>query len=292
MKSSVDLKIAYTSDVHGCDSQYRDFLSLAKEYRADLIIVGGDLFPKKQPTIQQAIADQHSYLVGTFIPMLAEHRRSTGADILLLMGNDDVRVHEELFEFTCAKAGLLTLHEQCHTIKGWQIFGNSCVTFTPFLLKDWEVYDCISSEELRPDSVDYRFPGTILTKDRSDWHRTIAMRLEESARQILDWSRSIAVIHQPPHGGILDQLWNGQFAGSLAVRRFIEQRQPALAFHGHIHESPSKSGRWHERIGRTCAIQPGQDFVKLHAVTLCTSDIPGSLQHSIFGTAERNRDDR
>jgi len=34
--------------------------------------------------------------------------------------------------------------------------------------------------------------------------------------------------------------------GSIAVRRFIEERQPLLTLHGHIHESARLTGDWRE----------------------------------------------
>ena len=43
--------------------------------------------------------------------------------------------------------------------------------------------------------------------------------------------------------------------GSTAVRQLIEEYQPALALHGHIHES-----RGITRIGTTVAINPGSDY--------------------------------
>ena len=44
-------------------------------------------------------------------------------------------------------------------------------------------------------------------------------------------------------------------AGSRAVRELIERYQPALALHGHIHES-----RGITRIGRTVCINPGSEY--------------------------------
>ena len=43
--------------------------------------------------------------------------------------------------------------------------------------------------------------------------------------------------------------------GSTAVREAIEQRQPLLSLHGHIHE-----GRGAVKIGRTLAINPGSEY--------------------------------
>ena len=43
--------------------------------------------------------------------------------------------------------------------------------------------------------------------------------------------------------------------GSTAVREAIEQHQPALSLHGHIHEA-----RGNTRIGRTLCINPGSSY--------------------------------
>jgi Icc-related predicted phosphoesterase len=45
--------------------------------------------------------------------------------------------------------------------------------------------------------------------------------------------------------------------GSTAVRRFIEERQPILSLHGHIHES-----RGAVRIGTTLAVNPGSTYAE------------------------------
>ena len=77
-------------------------------------------------------------------------------------------------------------------------------------------------------------------------------RLEEMYEEVEDPSRLIAVIHSPPRGTQLDQApaIDEEFrvqtesgatvitgVGSIAVREFIEERQPLLALHGHVHES-------------------------------------------------------
>jgi uncharacterized protein len=47
--------------------------------------------------------------------------------------------------------------------------------------------------------------------------------------------------------------------GSPAVRQIIEEAQPLLSLHGHIHESKGVT-----RIGRTVAINPGSDYGSGH----------------------------
>ena len=53
--------------------------------------------------------------------------------------------------------------------------------------------------------------------------------------------------------------------GSTAVRQIIEEYQPLLALHGHIHES-----RGEARIGRTLCINSGSEYNsgRIHGVTV------------------------
>ncbi len=46
-------------------------------------------------------------------------------------------------------------------------------------------------------------------------------------------------------------------AGSPAVKSWIEEVQPMLSLHGHIHESPG-----HVHIGRTLAINAGSEYAE------------------------------
>ena len=43
--------------------------------------------------------------------------------------------------------------------------------------------------------------------------------------------------------------------GSIAIQRFIEERQPGLTLHGHVHESARLTGQWQQRFGRTVALR-------------------------------------
>jgi len=70
--------------------------------------------------------------------------------------------------------------------------------------------------------------------------------------------KAIYVIHMPPAGLGLDMCHDGRCVGSRALTAFIEKERPLFSLHGHVHESPQVSGRWHNTIGRTTCIQPGQ----------------------------------
>jgi len=94
-------------------------------------------------------------------------------------------------------------------------------------------------------------------------------RIERMTEQITaPPERTIFSLHCPPHNTGLDQapqltadmsLKDAGRAtipvGSTAVSAVIEQYQPALSLHGHIHEA-----RGTHRLGRTLCINPGSSY--------------------------------
>jgi Icc-related predicted phosphoesterase len=93
-------------------------------------------------------------------------------------------------------------------------------------------------------------------------------------------------MHSPPFGTKLDLIQGAKPAGSCSIKVFIEEHQPLLTLHGHIHEAPALSGTYFDRIGETLSINPGQsawsgrDIIKLHAVTFEMEKIEETLTHT------------
>ena len=54
--------------------------------------------------------------------------------------------------------------------------------------------------------------------------------------------------------------------GSIAIRRFVEQRQPLVTLHGHVHEAARLSGNWRERLGRSWCFTAAHDGDELALV--------------------------
>jgi Icc-related predicted phosphoesterase len=87
---------------------------------------------------------------------------------------------------------------------------------------------------------------------------------------------AVFLFHGPPHETNLDRAANdGKMidyvpldlhVGSIAVRRFIERRQPLVTLHGHIHESARLTGSWRDRIGRTHLFGAAHDGPELALV--------------------------
>lgn len=96
-------------------------------------------------------------------------------------------------------------------------------------------------------------------------------RIDKLVAQVTELRRAVFNIHVPPYDSTIDEgpdidpeTWDQNTSmgramtkpvGSYAVKSALEEHQPVLALHGHIHES-----RGVVRIGRTLAINPGSDY--------------------------------
>jgi Icc-related predicted phosphoesterase len=66
--------------------------------------------------------------------------------------------------------------------------------------------------------------------------------------------------------------------GSIAIKRFIEERQPLLSLHGHIHEAPRLTGAWRERVGRTHCFTAAHDGPELALVRFDLDDLESATR--------------
>ena len=92
--------------------------------------------------------------------------------------------------------------------------------------------------------------------------------LKQQTEKLKDPQNAVFNIHVPPYGSRLDDApkLDGQLrpvdggqnivpVGSTAVKKIIEQYQPLLGLHGHIHEAKGAI-----KIGRTLCINPGSSY--------------------------------
>ena len=217
--------LLYITDLHGRTEAYESAFREAAKKGIDALILGGDLCPTGFNEI--FIPVQREFLAGYLIPRTEKFRQDTGKPVFVMMGNDDFKANEPLLLAAQKKGTLLVTNLQRHCFQGWTIIGYSYINETPFLLKDWEK----TEKEMKKD-------------------------LDKLGRGC-DMGRTIVQLHAPPKGTKLDMLYDGSHVGSTAIRQFIEEQQPALTLHGHIHESPDISGSLTDTIGRTVCLNPG-----------------------------------
>jgi uncharacterized protein len=266
----------FVSDLHGRADRYEKLFGAVASSRPAAVFLGGDLLPHPMSR-EYATPDGGGFLEAVLMAGFAELRKRLGGSyprVFLILGNDDARSEEEAVR----EAGGGTLWEYAHQRRlDWDryaVYGYSCVPPTPFLLKDWERFDvsryvdpgCTSPEE------GWR---TVPVDPREARSCTIQEDLEKLAGTD-DLESGIFLMHSPPYDTALDRAaLDGKrvdhapldlHVGSIAVRRFIEKRQPLLTLHGHVHESARITGRWREKIGRTWALSAAHEGEELALV--------------------------
>ena len=173
--------------------------------------------------------------------------RANGNRPFVIAGNDDPWYVDELLS---TARGIVFCDERVVRVGPHEMISSSYANPTP-----WD-----SPRELDEDALYERL-------------RALADQLERPETSIFN-------LHVPPYDSGLDRApklkpdltpvyTGGQPVpipvGSIAVRRLIEEVQPLLALHGHIHES-----RGETRIGRTLALNSGSEYNtgRLHGVVV------------------------
>jgi Icc-related predicted phosphoesterase len=80
----------------------------------------------------------------------------------------------------------------------------------------------------------------------------LAAALETGYAEVAEAAHHCVLAHVPPRGLRVDRVFFGRHVGSKALRKFVDQREPALVVCGHIHE-----GRGIERVGPTTVVNCG-----------------------------------
>lgn len=252
----------FVSDLHGREERYLTLFRTISRERPDALFMGGDLLPHVHGNRGRGGPAHESFVVdflARHLSRLEEELRDRYPRIFVILGNDDPRFMEREIQ-EIAKQGLWEyVHGRKSHLGDFPVYGYSYVPPTPFLLKDWERFDV--SRYVDPGSIspEEGFRTTEVPEEEKDY-TTIAEGLGRLVGRD-DLARALLLFHSPPYRTALDRAaLDGKTVehvpldvhiGSIAVRRLIEERQPLVSMHGHVHESARLTGSWRDRIGRT-----------------------------------------
>ena len=282
----------FATDLHGRIDHYEALWRVVERERPAVVLLGGDLLPNGLD-VSWAPDGGGDFMSSWLGPRVAELRRRLEPAfprLLLIPGNDDERRFERSF-CQLERDGLwVWAHGRIVDLGGHDVLGYGCVPPTPFALKDWERYDVSRSLEpgcVPPEEGVHSVP---VDADTIRW-TTIATELEDLARD-RDLDRTVCLFHAPPYRTCLDRAGlDGQTVdhvavdvhiGSIAVRRFIEERSPAAVLCGHVHEAARLTGRWRERVGTTWCLGAAWDGPELCLVRL-DPDSPETATRELVG---------
>jgi Icc-related predicted phosphoesterase len=291
-------RLFYAGDVHGSRLCWQKFVNAAAHYPAEVLVMGGDLTGKALvPIVREGDGSYGARVIGEqrlarTAEELDQMQRaiSTNGMYPLIVDREEARLlgedprhREEVFERALLDELRLWVELADERLadsgaRAYVIPGND---------DPWSIDEILAGGEsviACDERVERLGPHELLSfgySNRTPWQtpreldeEEIYARLRRLADQLEAPERAIFNIHVPPWESSLDTAFEvGEDlryvtkggrphevpTGSKAVRQLIEETQPLLSLHGHIHESKGVT-----RLGRTVAINPGSDYGSGH----------------------------
>jgi Icc-related predicted phosphoesterase len=286
------LQCFFASDLHGKVDRYESLFECIDRERPGAVFLGGDLLPHYMDQSWALDFDHQDFVQDIIVAGFRRLKASLGPEypqVFLILGNDDPRLEEAAVLSAAAQGYWHYMHNRRARLGHRPVYGYACVPPTPFQLKDWERYDvsrfvdpgAVSPEEGR---------RSIPVPERQIRYGTIKEDLELLAGQD-DLAPAIFLFHAPPHrtrldraaldGKMVDHVPLDVHIGSIAIRRFIEERRPWITLHGHVHESARLTGAWSDRLGRTHLFSGAHDGSEL-ALVRFDADDPSRASRSLI----------
>lgn len=289
------LKIAYTSDLHGSNSCFERAIDAAIVHEVDALLIGGDITGKSMTPVVRNSGDLYEALVrGTVERAEAGHELDLMESDISNVGSYPVRLTEQehaLMKSDPKRRQARFREAMKDRLKQWLWMAEKRLKPKGIRLliicgndDEWALDRVIRDSDFAEDpSQNICFLGehhevlgesagnpTPFNCPRDMEESNLKLSIEKKVKQVKDPGRAIFILHVPPYDSGLDnayaldkdlkKIFKGGMpvfapVGSKAVREIIEEYQPLIALHGHIHESPNVI-----KIGRTMCFNPGSEY--------------------------------
>jgi Icc-related predicted phosphoesterase len=287
------VRVFFATDIHGSETCWRKFLNSGTHYEADVMILGGDMTGKALvPVVHEGGERWHGTLQEQRRELAGDDAVAAFEQDVIRRGYYPFRTTpDELAELEADSERLDDLfhNEMLATVERWMTMAAEKLAGQPQRVfvcpgndDQFEVDEILGAAtrvELAEGRVaevgDYQMASTGWSNVtpwktyREAEEPQLGERIEAVVSQVTSApERTVFSFHCPPYGSGLDDApeltedmtlkYAGHApipCGSKAVRAAIEQHQPALSLHGHIHEA-----RGNARIGKTLCINPGSAY--------------------------------
>ncbi|HZU68339.1 MAG TPA: hypothetical protein VFA09_13775 [Ktedonobacteraceae bacterium] len=287
-------RLYFVTDIHGSDVCFRKFINAAKFYKADVLVLGGDITGKLIMPIVEGDSGTYSFrwhgeehqVSGSELVNAQKQLRDAGYYPALLTPEEVAALSEDQ-----GKVEELFVKLACESINRWmelteeRLRGTGVECYISPGNDDPVAIDAILNRGrlvVNPEERVVVLKGecemiSCGTTNITPWHSPrelpedqLEKLLDGLARQVRNQTKAIYNIHVPPYNTPLDKapkldnnlkplvLPGGVQmvpVGSTAVTNVIKRYSPMLALHGHVHES-----RGNVKLGRTLCINPGSEY--------------------------------
>jgi Icc-related predicted phosphoesterase len=287
------MRLFFATDIHGSETCWRKFLNSGQHYEADVIVLGGDMTGKALvPVIHDGDDRWHATLLENREELVGVDQVAAFEDAVCRRGYYPFRTTpqevQELQENEARWHGLFE-EEMLKTVERWMQLadeklagkgircfvcpGNDDQLNVDDVIRHAKTVELAEGEVVEIDGYQMVSSGWANRTPWDTYREEDEEDLEIRIRKITDQltappERTIFSLHCPPYRSGLDdapQLTRDMElkeagrstvpVGSTAVRAAIEDHQPCLGLHGHIHEAKGTA-----RIGRTLCINPGSSY--------------------------------
>jgi len=283
----------FATDVHGSDICWKKFISAARFYKAEIIVLGGDMTGKAiVPIVHQggdtwkAVLLQQEFMLRgqAEVDEMAQRITSRGyypyrttPDEVAEIAQEPARI-DRIFADAVLKRAAHWLAYADERLAGTGIRcyvapGNDDLFALDDLIRTSKHVRLVEGEIIQLDDQHAMLSSgwsniTPWQTYREEDEVKLRARYDLMLGQLKDPANAVFNIHVPPYASALDDAPDltadlrpkaaGQSlvtVGSKAVRHIIESYQPLLGLHGHIHEAKGVA-----RLGRTLCINPGSMY--------------------------------
>jgi len=289
-------KIFFATDIHGSEACFRKFVNAAKFFKANALILGGDLTGKMiVPVVKCPDGTFKARLFGQERVAKNESEMNNLVKIISSVGfypynsssseteelNDPTKLDglfkEIVLETLRRWVGLAEQRLKDTGVKCYIQAGNDDIKEVDQILNDSDYI--INTEGKIIDLDDHHEMISTGFANITPWNcprdvpeDVLIMKIEGLVEQVSNLENCIFNFHCPPFDTELDLapaldenlnviMKTGSViyshVGSKTVRNAITKYAPLLGLHGHIHES-----RGTYRIGRTLCINPGSEYTE------------------------------
>jgi Icc-related predicted phosphoesterase len=291
-----NLKIFYASDIHGSEKCFLKFLNAAKFYKADVLIMGGDVTGKMiVPLVSHnGHGTYGARFLGRDFTASSETELAELEKSIRMNGWYPVRMDEEehrLCQTDTAKRQELMDRTVLQSTLRWLDIAETRLSGTGIrcFINAGNDDDDFVDDALRHAKLVENYDGGVVDLDEHHQMVTIGhsnttpfasprempeaeleAHIRSAASGVSNLAGAVFTLHAPPYATGLDLapaleedlkvVTKGGHTvmapvGSTAVRKVIEDLQPLLGLHGHVHES-----RGTKMLGRTLCINAGSEY--------------------------------
>lgn len=267
------MKCFFVSDLHGKIDRYEKLFNQIKIELPNILFIGGDILPNFHVITNSKYDDFiFDYVIPAFQNLKTE-LKTEYPKVYIILGNDDPKIEEHKIIEGQNRSLWQYIHNKKVEFNDYVIYGYSNIPPTPFLLKDWERYDV--SRYIDPGCIHPTEGKRTIVEKEDIEYSTIYNDLQTLISND-NLKKSVFLFHSPPYktkldraaldGQLIDHVPLDVHVGSIAIQRFINERQPLLTLHGHIHESSRITGNWKDKSNNTFMFSAAYEFPDLAIV--------------------------